>query len=322
MSIATDRVILVPGPQVEIEIVNEVYRFFVEKGMSEREIATALNNRNIATDLDRAWSRGSVHQLLINEKYIGNNVWAKTSCKLKGAHVQNAPGDWVRADAVFEGIVPSGMFDAAQAIIAQRSSKLTNDEMLEVLARILKQNGALSGLIINEAEDCPSSSSFRSRFGSLLRAYTLVGFTPDRDYSYLETNRKLREMYPAIIQSVVDGIIGAGGAVACDPSTDLMTVNREFTASLVIARCFQTGAGNMRWKLRLDTPLRPDLTVAVRMDAANSSPLDYYLLPRLDMRDAVLRLAEYNGLSLDAYRFENLKPFFQMAARSDFRIAA
>ena len=58
------------------------------------------------------------------------------------------------------------------------------------------------------------------------------------------------------------------------------------------------------------------------MDTANCNPLDYYLLPRLDMRDAVLRLANYNGLSLDAYRFDSLDPFYQMAARTDFRMAA
>lgn len=83
-SIATDRVILVPGPQDEISVVRDVYRQFVEDGLTEREIADDLNQRGIATDLGRPWTRGSVHQLLINEKYIGNNVWGRTSCKLKG----------------------------------------------------------------------------------------------------------------------------------------------------------------------------------------------------------------------------------------------
>ena len=77
-----------------------------------------------------------------------------------------------------------------------------------------------------------------------------------------------------------------------------------------------------RWKLRLDTKLRPDITVAVRMDSANDQPWDYYLLPRLDMRDAILRLADYNGLSLDAYRFDDLSHFYRMAGRSRFREAA
>ena len=41
--------------------------------------------------------------------------------------------------------------------------------MLDKLKELLKINGKLSGLIIDEAADCPSSSMFRSRFGSLLK---------------------------------------------------------------------------------------------------------------------------------------------------------
>ena len=194
--------------------------------------------------------------------------------------------------------------------------------MLGRLSEILARNGCLSGLIIDETDDSPSSSSFRTRFGSLLRAYTLVGFTPDHDYRYLETNRKLRSMHPGIMEAVMAGIESVGGSVVRDPITDLMTINNEFTASLVIVRCFQTTAGSLRWKVRLDTKLKPDVTVAVRMDSGNEDPLDYYLLPRLDMRDAILRLAEFNGLSFDAYRFDTLDAFYQMAARAQFRRAA
>lgn len=321
-SIATDRVILVPGPDAEIDTVRDVYRMFIEEGRSEREIAEVLNARGGVTDWDRPWTRGAVHQLLINEKYIGNNVWGRTSFKLKSAHVQNPPEDWVRSDGAFDGIIDNDLFDRAQAIIRARSDRLTDERMLEILQQILESQGYLSGLIIDEAEDCPSSSAFRSRFGSLLRAYALVGFSPDHDYRYLETNRKLRAMYPAIVQTVLQRIADSGGSVIQDQATDLLTINREFTASIVIVRCFQTAAGSLRWKLRLDTALRPDVTVAVRMDSVNEHAHDYYLLPRLDMHEAVLRLAEYNGLSLDAYRFETLDSFYRMAARTALRSAA
>jgi hypothetical protein len=321
-SIATDRVILVQGPEDEIAVVREVYRLFVEDRRCEADIASDFNGKGIQTDLGRRWTRGAIHQLLINEKYAGNNVWARTSCKLKGRHVRNAPEDWVRADGVFAAIISPDMFERAQTIIRERSAKLSDDEMLALLAAVLKQNGHLSGLIIDEAEGIPSSSAFRARFGGLLRAYTLVGFMPPQDYRYLETNRRLREMYPDIIQSILRGVAAAGGIVERDPVTDLLTVNREFTASLVIIRCCNTSTGTLRWKLRLDARLRPDVTVAVRMNSANECPKDYYLLPRMDMREAVLRLAEYNGLSLDAYRFDSLDRFYQMAARTLFREAA
>ena len=102
-----------------------------------------------------------------------------------------------------------------------------------------------------------------------------------------------------------------------DPSTDLLTVNSEFTASIVVVRCRTTPAGSLRWQIQFDVGLWPDITVAVRMDQANQSALDYYLLPRIDMTAPRLRLAEDNGISLDAYRFEALEALFGLAARAE-----
>ncbi|MCA0872750.1 recombinase family protein [Seohaeicola saemankumensis] len=312
-SIQTDRVTLVPGPAEEIAVVREIFQAFVEDRKSETEIAEVLNARGILTDLDRAWTRGTVHQILINEKYIGNNVWNRSSFKLKKRRVQNDPEIWVRAEGAFERIVDPDLFAAANAIITARSSKLTDDEMLEGLKEVFEAEGFLSGLVIDEAEALPSSSAYRSRFGSLLRAYRLVGFKPDRDYRYIEINRRLRELHPDIVAETIAGIEASGGKLERHPRTDLLTINGEFTASLVIVRCNETNAGSLRWNIRFDMSLKPDITIAVRMDRPNQRPLDYYLLPSLDMTLPRIRLAEHNGLSLDAYRFETLEPLFDMA---------
>ena len=321
-SISTDRVVLVPGPEEEVAIVREVYHLFLEDRRSETEIAAILNERGILTDLMRPWTRGTVHQLLINEKYIGNNVWGRRSFKLKQTRMENAPEDWIRSDGAFPPIVDAQQFEQAQVIIAARSERLSNDEMLSRLADVLSRQGSLSGLIIDETEGCPSSSSFRSRFGSLLRAYTLVGFSPEHDYRYLEINRELRRLHPNVVSEAIEGIRAAGGRVLQDAATDLLWVNGEFTASIVVVRCRATPAGSLRWKIRFDQSLRPDLTIAVRMDHENAHALDYYLLPRLDMQTAVLRLCQYNGLSLDSYRFDALDRLYAMAKRFPLRRAA
>ncbi|MFZ3334640.1 MAG: recombinase family protein [Xanthobacteraceae bacterium] len=316
-SIQTDRVVLVPGPPEEVDTVRWVYRSFVNNGKPEREIANILNERGITTDLGRPWTRGSVHQVLINEKYIGNNVWNRGSFKLKRKRVRNNPDMWIRAEGAFEPIVDRSLFEAAQAIIHERSHKLSNEEMLEVLQRLLQDRGYLSGLIIDETERLPSSSAYQSRFGSLLRAYELVGFSPDRDYRYIEINRALRRMHPHVVADVIAGIEQAGGSVKQDHATDLLTINDEFTTSVVVVRCRTTPASSLRWQIQFDVGLWPDITVAVRMDEPNQNALDYYLLPRIDMTAPRLRLARDNGISLDTYRFETLEALFSLAARAD-----
>src|SRR6266480_4054798 len=109
-SLQTDRVVLVRGPDEEVEIVQWIYRAFITDGKTESEIAALLNARGIITDFGRAWTRGTVHQILTSEKYIGNNVYHRTSFKLKRAHVENPPERWIRADGVFEGIIEPELF--------------------------------------------------------------------------------------------------------------------------------------------------------------------------------------------------------------------
>ena len=166
-SIQTDRVILTPGPEDEINTVRRIYHAFVHEGRSERQIAEDLNARGILTDLDRPWTRGTVHQLLINEKYVGDNVWNRRSFKLKKKRVQNAPEMWIRSQGAFEGIVERDLFDAAHSIIAARSFRLSDDEMLEALRGLYASKGLLSGIVIDECDGLPSSSAYSSRFGSL-----------------------------------------------------------------------------------------------------------------------------------------------------------
>jgi hypothetical protein len=223
---------------------------------------------------------------------------------------------WIRADGAFAPIVDGALFAAAQAIIRARSWRASDEQMLDGLKALLAARGTLSGLIIDESEDLPSSSAYRSRFGTLLRAYSLVGFTPERDYQYVEINRVLRRIHADVIGETIAEIQRIGGQVRQDAQTDLLTINDEFTTSIVIARCRETSAGSLRWHVRFEVGLSPDLTVAVRMDDENRDRLDYYLLPRIDITLPALRLAEYNGSSLDAYRFDSLEQFFAMAARA------
>lgn len=312
-SIQTDRVILTLGPDEEVNLVQEIYQAFVYKGRSENQIAADLNARGFVTDLGRPWTRGTIHQLLINEKYVGDNVWNRRSFKLKKKRVQNQPEMWIRAQDAFQAIVERELFEAARTIINARSFRLSDEEMLQSLRELYRQRGLLSGIVIDECDGLPSSSAYSSRFGSLLRAYHFVGFTPDRDYRYVEINRELRKLHPDILRDVLDGLRATGSDAWQDLQTDRVIVNGEFSLSVVVARCIETPTGLLRWKLRFDTSLAPDITIVVRMDSANRAPLDYYLFPRIDMLSEKLRLGEDNALGLDAYRFDDLDLLYDIA---------
>ena len=321
-SLQTDRVVLVAGPDHEVKIVRWIYDAFVTENKRESEIADALNARGSLTDRGRKWTKGTVHAILTNEKYIGNNLYHRTSFKLKRKHVVNPAEKWIRADGVFEQIVDPELFLKAREKILARYQKLTNEDMLEKLRGLLKQQGRLSGIIIDETEDFPSSAAFRHRFGSLVTAYRLIGYTPEIDYRFIETNRKLRQLHPELVSTVVQQLAALGATARWDKDSKLVFVNGELRVSIVLCRHTTTAAGSSRWRVRLDASLKPDITIAVRMNATNEGIRDYYLLPGLDMTWENLRMAEENGRHLDAYRFETLDYFFGMAERIKIQEAA
>lgn len=314
-SIHTDRVLLIPGPSKEVEIVNFIYDMFIRGKLPERAIAGILNDKKISSESGRPWTRSVVHQILTNEKYIGNNIFNRTSFKLKIKYIKNDPYDWIRNDGAFQAIVSVEDFLKARSLIDDRSRHMDDNQMLERLKEILRKYGNLSGIIIDEEDDAPSSSSYRSRFGSLLRAYQLIQFSPKRDYAYIDVNRALRKLYPDLIKEIISNIEKVGGWVNVNANTDLVKVNNEFTLSVVISKCKTTHGGKRRWRIRIDASLEPDITIVVRMDESNEHPLDYYVFPSIDFSSDVLLLKEHNIFMLDAYKVNTLNSFYEFSGR-------
>jgi DNA invertase Pin-like site-specific DNA recombinase len=186
-SIATDRVLLVPGPAEEIETVREIYSSFALEGKNESEIAKALNQRGVPHHLGNAWTAVSIRDMLRSEKYIGNHIWNRKSSRLVRKTVLNSPERWVRVEGAFQGIVERPLFESARAIFRARAQYtyrgrprgLSDAEMIKRLARVFRAHGRLSHHIIDHSEGVPSCGAYAVRFGQLARAYDLVGFKKD-----------------------------------------------------------------------------------------------------------------------------------------------
>jgi len=305
-SLLTERVILMPGPEDECQIVHWIYDQFID-GISETEIAMKLNAKGVKTHFGRPWSRGTVCEVLTNEKYVGNNLFNRTSGKMKSRAKPNPESEWVRKERAFEPIVDVERFYTVQEIYRERNKKTTDEELLQGLRDLYARQGRLSALIIDEADFLPPSSLVSSRFGGLLRVYQMIGYTPKRDYQYVAINQRLRVLHTEIMTDVVRSIESlCGRQILIDPESGLLELNHNLSVSVVISRCFTTPAGTRRWKIRFDSGLHPDITVAVRMDTRNEAILDYYILPALEFSYEQLRLSEDNVGFLDSFRTDTL----------------
>ena len=321
-SLQTDRVILVPGPEEEVRIVRSIYERFVREGKVERTIAEELNAAGVPSACDRPWTRSMVHQVLSNEKYIGHNVYNRVSFKLKKKRVVNPPDMWVRADEAFEPIVDSESFFMARGIIQERNRHFTDDEMLGRLKTLLAVHPELTGALIDETDGMPSSSAYRGRFGSLINAYRLAGYSPERNFEYIEINRHLRQAHPQLLGDMIQDLQTMGATVERDDAKDVLMINGLYSVSLYLARCRPTTAGTLRWRFRLPEERVADIHIVVRMDPSNAQPTDYYVLPAIDLELPEFRLTEFNGASIDTFRFESLEFFLGMARVIQVEVAA
>src|SRR5262249_8006008 len=67
----TDRVIIVPGPQSEVEIVDRIFTEFAARIKTRTEIANDLNAEGIYNAQGRPWQMQTIDGIFRNEKYLG-----------------------------------------------------------------------------------------------------------------------------------------------------------------------------------------------------------------------------------------------------------
>ena len=78
-------------------------------------------------------------------------------------------------------------------------------EMLDVL-RSSEKAGLLSGLIIDEPEGMPSSTAYRTRFGSLFGVSLSSANASTEIIATVRSISCLRELFPQIVADVIRGV--------------------------------------------------------------------------------------------------------------------
>ncbi len=322
-SITTDRVILVRGPEEEVENVKWIYRMFTEEHKREKKIAEILNKKGIKTDLERDWTPSTVKQVLTNEKYIGNSVFNKRTQKIqirdpisgKKRSLPNPKDQWVRYDNAFDAIVDKEVFYKAQSIFEKRRViRYSDEELLDKLRNLFEKHGKLNGMLINETRNMPSSAVYSNHFGSLVRAYELVGYTPERNMHYIEINNFIRNMHVEVLKIVEEKTRKVGATFAQTNNYENILINNEIALSLVISRC-RVFNNRLRWIVKFERDKNPDFTVAIRLNPDNKTIHDYYVISRFDMEDLETKLGELNGFLLDSYRYDNIDWLYSYFAR-------
>jgi DNA invertase Pin-like site-specific DNA recombinase len=219
-SIATDRVVLIPGPHHEIDVVREIFMLYASKRHSPADVASLLNERGEPWVGDRPWTRFAVREMVTNPKYIGSNVSNRRSGKLRSRRVVNPPEMWIRRDNAFAGIVEPELYQRAEAVAAKRAQQCTDAQLLQLLGDFLSRKGKITAKAISSDLDMPCPQAYTTRFGGLVEAYRTIGYQPDRGtLSFAESFKKLTPTRRRFTATVIEQFRKMGVEVTQDSRT-------------------------------------------------------------------------------------------------------
>src|SRR6266849_3727665 len=281
--IATDRVILVPGPAHEVQCVKDIYWMLVSEKRTVYAIACELNRRRIAYIGGAKWDYQAVYNVLIHPKYAGCHVFGRTSSRLYTPTVKLPKAEWIFKAGAFEPIIDAVTFAEAQKILEERTFNKTDEELLDRLRALLASERRLSLTLIRNSADVPSPSTYRNRFGTLRRAYEMIGYGDPDQFGPLDLRGRTMALRDQLIARIADmfpnevTIVRRGGRWR-----SRLRLSSGLIVSVLIARSIQVWRDAVRWQVDPVQHERRFLTLLARLDERNSSFLDFHVFPSID----------------------------------------
>jgi DNA invertase Pin-like site-specific DNA recombinase len=318
-SIATDRVVLIPGPTHEVQCVRDIYRMLLAEKMSVYAIARELNQKRIEYIGDSQWNYAAVLGVLTHPKYTGCHVFNRTSSKLYTPVVRLPKSEWVLTPGAFEPIIDHATYSEAQRILQSRTTNKSDQELLDSLRGLLAKTGRLSLNLIKNSEHVPSPSTYRHRFGSLRQTYELIGYGRPNQFGPIDLRRRTQALRENLISQIAEmfpndvSVVRRGGRWR----NQLQLSNGSIVSVLVAP--VRIWKETLRWRVDPVQREREFATLLARLNADNTSFLDLHVFPGVD-RAGRFHLRLMDGWLNRGQKLSNLPDFCQVVASIDAHI--
>ena len=320
-SIATDRVILVPGPDHEVQIVRDIYRMFVSEGLSVWAIANDLNRRGIPY-LSTKWDHQAVHKILTHPKYMGCHVFNQSSCKLCTPRVKLPHSQWILTPSAFKPIIDYRLFQNTQQLLIDRTTNRSDQELLERLKSLLAREGRLTLKLIKNSPMTASPSTYRYRFGTMRRALQMIGYGEPCDYASMDSRRRTQFLRRDLMEKLVSLF---PGEVSIEQQSrrwrGRLFLQSGLSVSVTVAPSVNLAKNHMTWRINPVWHEWDMVTLLARLDKANLSFFDFHLMPNIDRR-AEFYVQETSEWLKRGLRLSDLSDFCSIVAHITNRQSA
>ena len=280
-SLSTDRVILVPGPQKEVEGIKKLFRMAAQ-GFNCAEIARKLNAQGFYYDGGQ-WNRDTVRDAVRNPKYAGRNVWARTAEKLQSRKVFVPPDHWIVKEGAFKPLVDQAAFERAQKALPKAcDSWWTKEEILESARSLLSKEGRLSDELFVRTRGVPKPPTLRDHFGGFRRLYELLGYHKADHYLFrAEQCRRSLKLRRSILSSLQQ-LFPEHVAITTSPR-GMLCVNEHVFVSILLPRQKQKGH-LLFWEVVSPAAEHGYPTLVCFMNPRHDQVTGYYVFRRIDLK--------------------------------------
>ena len=281
-SIVTDRVIQVRGRPHEVRCVRNIYQMFVGQEMNCTAIARELNRRRIAYLGKAPWNERAVQTILTHPKYAGCYVYGRSSQKLYTSTVHLPKSEWTIVPKAFEPLIDAETFARAQELVSRWPRNRSDADLLDGLKMIAAKEGKISTALIKATPNVPSPQTYRARFGSIVKAYRLLGYKAIWNERRLEQKHRVQAIRSNLLSEVV---ALSGGRVTIDTSSTRHTRLRLRTGrlvSVIVARCLFGYKGALRWLVKPVIAERRHIALVARLNDRNDALKDIFVIPPVD----------------------------------------
>lgn len=282
-ALTTERVVFAPGRAEEIKVIEEVYRLFLRERLRVGTIARILNNNRVPYPTGKPWTYDKVYKLLTHPKYNGSQVFGMTTQRLKTPARRLPREEWVCVPDAFPKVVDDTTFISAQRRIQQQTHRRSNDQLLVELRTLLERRGKLSSQLVDKSRRGASASTYRSRFGSLTRAYELIGYCIGQEISQIVNSRQTGLAFRA---ELLKGLHAANPGKLKDVRPNRkwrirLKLSDNSLLSIQIVRSIPYRNGGFYWRLYPSARESKNITLIARLNEGNTAFLDYTVVRRV-----------------------------------------
>ncbi|RDS80018.1 recombinase family protein [Dyella psychrodurans] len=310
-----DRVRVVPGPEHEIAVVRRIFDAFTIRNLQATQIMDDLNKDPSTWLRGAPWTFYKIRKLLTDERYIGTMIFRCYDDRFTRKTHPESPCKVIRYEHAFPPLIPVTQFREAAERIQYRFRTFDDETMIRMLKRLYEERGRISKSVIESSYEMPKYTTYRDRFGTLLRAYEMAGIPTFKNCSYIDRNRTKRIDTENALDQLMDELRLDEHLVVPDRKHNIVLVDNRWSIFIRLIRARPNRAGKIEWIFQVRPSQRADFLLLIRLDKTGEIVFDQYLVPMLSIRPGLTRMSPSNDLGTDMYRINSFSAVRELAER-------